>query len=194
MTTSEFKELFNEQFYYPTYQRWRINNEKKAAKDIVGEQYELFRKSFYEKLGYEIGNGKKIFGSSYNCDVVVRKEGKVVLLEEAKASYVDSCFLGRAIQNAAQVYNTCLKQNIDIPTIIISSSTRYNKYEEIYKEKVETHREDLMELLNKKFIYLPLCDHDRIPRKRYFTTKESCFNLSDELIDEQIKFIKGVAW
>lgn len=189
MTIDTFKNLFQNEFYTPSYKRWKIQQEK-AGKDIIGEQYEMFRKQYYKKFGFEIGNGKKIFGSSYNCDTVVKKNGKIVILEEDKASYVDSCFLGRAIQNATQVFNECLKQKIDIPYFVISSSTKYNKYEEIYKEKIETIREDLREILNEKFIYLPLCEHDRISQKKYFMKEENCFNLSDKLIENQNKFVK----
>lgn len=191
MTVDEFKKLYYSAFYYPTFERWRVNNEK-AGKDIVGEQYEHFRKVYYAKLGFEIGNGKKLFGSSYNCDVVVKKNGKIVLVEEDKGSYVDSCFLGRAINNAAQLYSKCVAQGIEVPYFVISSSTRYNKFKEIYKENVEIIREDLVEILNEKLIYFPLCEHDRVNQKKYFMTKDNCFNLSDELITEELKFIEGL--
>jgi hypothetical protein len=189
MTTEKFKNLFNSEFYDKAYIRWKINNEK-AGKDIIGNQYELFRKAYYRELGFSIGDGRKIFDSSYNCDTVVKKGNDIVIIEEDKAAYLDSCFLGRAIQNASQVFNVCLKKGIKIPYFVISSSTRYNKYEEIYKEKVETIRQDLVDILNEKFIYLPLSENDRISQKKYFMTQESCFNLSDELIEKQNNFVK----
>lgn len=191
MTPKEFKDLFDSEFYNIAYDRWKVRNEK-AGKDIIGEQYELFREKYYKNFGFQIGNGKKVFGSSYNCDTVVKKGDKILILEEDKGHYIDSCFLGRAIQNATQVFNVCLKKGIDIPFFVISSTTRYNKYEEIYQEKIETIREDLVEILNKKFIYLPLSEHDRISDKKYFMTKETCFNLSDKLIEEQNKFVEGL--
>jgi hypothetical protein len=191
MNVSEFKELFNSEFYDKSYKRWRINEEK-AGKDITGEQYESFREKYYESYGFNIGNGRKIFGSSYNCDTVVKKGDKIVILEEDKASYVDSCFLGRAIQNATQVFNICLKKGIEIPYFVISSSTKYNLYEKLYQEKVETIREDLVEILNEKFLYFPLSEHDRIGPKKYFKSPESCFTLSDELIEKQNKFVESL--
>jgi len=190
MNVSDFKKLFNDEFYNKVYQKWRVNQEK-SGKDIVGQQYELFRKLYYKNYGLNIGSGRKIFGSSYNCDTVVKRGNEIIILEEDKANYVDSCFLGRAIQNATQVFNECIKQNIPIPYFIISSSTRYNKYEEIYKEKIETIREDLVEILNQKFIYLPLCEHDR-RINGYFETSDNCFDLSDNLIEKQNKFIESL--
>lgn len=191
MRTNRFKELFENEFYNPSYERWRVNKEK-AGKDITGEQYELFRERYYKELGFDIGNGNKIFGTSYNCDTVVKKNGKIVILEEDKASYVDSCFLGRAIQNAAEVFDVCIEKGIDIPYFIISSSTKYNKYDEIYEKKLRLYRNDLQEIFKSKFIYLPLSENDRISQKKYFVTKESCFNLSDKLIENQNKFVKAI--
>ena len=78
MTTQKFKSLFENRFYNQSYKRWRIDKEK-AGKDIVGEQYELFREEYYKGLGFEIGDGKKIFGSSYNCDTVVERNGEIVM-------------------------------------------------------------------------------------------------------------------
>tara|TARA_Y100000287_G_C14174920_1_gene331785 strand:+ start:374 stop:949 length:576 start_codon:yes stop_codon:yes gene_type:complete len=190
MNIKKFKHLFKTEFYDKAYKRWRIDEEK-AGKDIIGDQYEKFREKYYQSYGFSIGNGHKVFGSSYNCDTVVKKGNDIVILEEDKANYVDSCFLGRAIQNATQVFNSCLKQGIPIPYFVISSSTKYNKYEEIYQEKIETIRKDLVDILNEKFIYLPLCEHDR-KVKGYFETSESCFNLSDELIEKQNNFVKGL--
>ena len=190
MTTEKFKNLFNSEFYDKAYNQWRIINEK-AGKDIIGKQYELFRKTYYNEIGFETGSGRNLFGSSYNCDTVVKKGNDIVIIEEDKGNYVDSCFLGRAIQNAAQVFNVCIKKGINIPYFVISSSTKYNKYDEIYSEKIETIREDLVHILNEKFIYLPLCEHDR-KQKGYFKTADSCFTLSDSLIETQNKFVKSL--
>tara|TARA_Y100001937_G_scaffold126493_1_gene195894 strand:+ start:1091 stop:1669 length:579 start_codon:yes stop_codon:yes gene_type:complete len=191
MTTQKFKSLFENRFYNQSYKRWRIDKEK-AGKDIVGEQYELFREEYYKGLGFEIGDGKKIFGSSYNCDTVVERNGEIVILEEDKASYVDSCFLGRAIQNAAEVFDICLEKKINIPYFVISSSTKYNLFDEICERRLKLFREDIQEVFKSKFVYLPLSENDRISQKKYFMTKESCFNLSDRLIEEQNKFIMGL--
>lgn len=191
MNVSEFKDLFNSEFYGNAYKRWRIDEEK-APKDIIGEQYESFRNKYYKSYGFNIGDGRKIFGSSYNCDTVVKKGDKIVILEEDKASYVDSCFLGRAIQNAAEVFDICLEKKIDIPYFVISSSTKYNLFDEICERRLKLYRDDIREVFKSKFIYLPLSENDRIPQKKYFMKEESCFNLSDKLIKEQNKFVTGL--
>jgi hypothetical protein len=185
----KFKKLFNTEFYIKSYRRWRINEEK-AGKDIIGEQYEKMRKMYYESLGFTVGNGKKIFGSSYNCDtVVVNSKNEIVILEEDKASYVDSCFLGRAIQNAAEVFDICLETKRKIPYFVISSSTKYNLFDDICKRRLKLYRGDIQEVFKSKFIYLPLSENDRISQKKYFMTEESCFTLSDRLIKKQNDFV-----
>jgi hypothetical protein len=191
MTISEFKNLFNDEFYDKTYEKWRVNKEK-AGKDIVGEQYELFREKYYKNYGFNIGNGRKIFGSSYNCDTVVKRGNEIIILEEDKASYVDSCFLGRAIQNAAEVFDVCITNKITIPYFIISSSTKYNKFDEICERRLKLLREDLREVFKTKFLYFPLCENDRINQKKYFKSKESCFSLSDSLIKNQNNFVESL--
>ena len=192
MNIKKFKTLFKNEFYNPSYKRWRIQNEK-AGKDIIGEQYEYFREKYYESYGFTIGNGKKIFGSSYNCDTIVKNsKNEIVILEEDKASYVDSCFLGRAIQNAAEVFDICLETKINIPYFVISSSTKYNLFDDICKRRLKLYRDDIQEVFKSKFIYLPLSENDRISQKKYFMTEDSSFNLSDELIQKQNKFVKGL--
>jgi len=189
MEIQDFKDLFNSEFYDKSYQRWRVDSEK-AGKDIIGEQYESFRRSYYQSCGFTIGNGKKVFGSSYNCDTVVKKGDKVLILEEDKGHYIDSCFLGRAISNAAEIFSECLDKGIEIPFFVISSPTKMNNYDSICDRRFKLYREDIVTLLKSKFLYFPLSENGRIPKEKYFETSESCFNLSDELILNQNKFIE----
>jgi hypothetical protein len=189
MEIQDFKNLFNSEFYDKSYQRWRVDSEK-AGKDIIGEQYESFRRMYYQSCGFTIGNGKKVFGSSYNCDTVVKKGDKVLILEEDKGHYIDSCFLGRAISNAAEIFSECLDKGIEIPFFAISSPTKMNNYDSICDRRFKLYREDIVTLLNSKFLYFPLSENGRIPKEKYFETENSCFNLSDELILNQNKFIE----
>lgn len=189
MEIQDFKDLFNSEFYDKSYQRWRVDSEK-AGKDIIGEQYESFRRSYYQSCGFTIGNGKKVFGSSYNCDTVVKKGDKVLILEEDKGHYIDSCFLGRAISNAAEIFSECLDKGIEIPFFVISSPTKMNNYDSICDRRFKLYREDIVTLLKSKFLYFPLSENGRIPKEKYFETEDSCFNLSDELILNQNKFIE----
>ena len=189
MEIQDFKNLFNSEFYDKSYQRWRVDSEK-AGKDIIGEQYESFRRMYYQTCGFTIGNGKKVFGSSYNCDTVVKKGDKVLILEEDKGHYIDSCFLGRAISNAAEVFSECLDKGIEVPFFVISSPTKMNNYDSICDRRFKLYREDIVTLLRSKFLYFPLSENGRIPKEKYFETEDSCFNLSDELILNQNKFIE----
>ena len=189
MEIQDFKNLFNSEFYDKSYQRWRVDSEK-AGKDIIGEQYESFRRMYYQSCGFTIGNGKKVFGSSYNCDTVVKNGDRVVVLEEDKGHYIDSCFLGRAISNAAEIFSECLDKGIEVPFFVISSPTKMNNYESICDRRFKLYREDIVILLRSKFLYFPLSENGRISKEKYFETAESCFNLSDELILNQNKFIE----
>lgn len=179
-------------FYSNAYKRWRIDEEK-AGKDITGEEYERFRKLYYNEMQCSTTHsGKKIFGTTYNVDIVIEKNNKIIAIEECKASYLDSCFLGRAIQNAAEVFDMCLQKNEDVPYFIISCPTKYSKYDEICEAKFRVYRDDLKCLLKSKFIYLPVCNHDRIPQNEYFKNENVSFNLSDNLIQKQNEFIKNI--
>ena len=145
MKTQMVKNLFNEKFYKPTYQDWRID-EVKAGKDIVGARYEEFRESYYENMGFEIGNGNKIFGSSYNCDTVVMKDGEIVILEEDKGHFVDSCFLGRALANCAEVMYQVIEMDIKAPYFVLSCPTKMNNYKEItniQRRHTRTHQREI---------------------------------------------------
>jgi len=188
---NKVKKLFNDKFYQPTYQDWRID-EIKAGKDIVGKKYEDFREAYYESMGFEIGNGNKIFGSSYNCDTVVMKDGEIVILEEDKGHFVDSCFLGRALANCAEVMYQCIEMNIKPPYFVLSCPTKMNNYEEIMEKRIRIYRKDIQKLINEKFIYLPLCHHGRIPKQKYFLSEENCFELDDTLIEKQNQFVKSL--
>ena len=188
MEIQDFKTLFNSEFYDKSYQRWRVNSEK-AGKDIIGEQYESFRRLYYQNNGFTIGNGKKVFGSSYNCDTVVKKGNKIIILEEDKGHYIDSCFLGRAISNAAEVFSECLDRGIEIPFFVISSPTKMNNYDIICERRFKLYREDIVNLLKSKFLYFPLSENGRISKEKYFASNVSSFNLSDELIETQNRFV-----
>ena len=192
MNVKDVKKLFNDKFYQPTYQDWRVDGIK-AGKDIVGEKYEDFREILYRSIdGVEIGNGKKIFGSSYDCDTVVKKNGKIVILEEDKAHYVDSCFLGRALSNCAEVMDKCIDDGRVPPKFVLSCSTKMNNFQEIFDNRIRLYREDIQKLIKENFVYLPLCEHGRISKTKYFQNKDNCFNLSDELIDKKNKFLMEI--
>ena len=58
---------------------------------------------------------------------------------------------------------------------------------------------EIQDVMENKLIYFPYCDHDRVPAKKYFKNNISCFELSDNLLKKQIKFVSksllgGKAW
>ena len=191
MNVGKTRKLFIEKFYNPVYMDWRIN-EVKAGKDIVGAKYEDFRETYYKSMGFDIGSGKKVFGSSYDCDTVVMKNGEVVILEEDKAHYVDSTFLGRALANCAEVMLKCIEGGLNPPKFVLSCSTKMNNFQDIFDIRIRLYREDIQKLVRENFIYLPLCEHGRISKTKYFESKNNCFKLNDELIDNQNKFVMGL--
>jgi hypothetical protein len=185
MDSNIFSKKFNI-FYSKTYKK--INLKDKAFKDVVGHHYEQFRKDFYKSCGFSISKLKKIGG--YKPDIIVEKDGVIEIIEEDKGHYVDSCFLGRAIRDFAKVINFCLESEKPVPLFILSCPTKMNNFSKVFDEEVELFRSDIKEMLKTNFIYVPLCNHGRIPSNRYFKTEESCFKLDEERISFQIELLK----
>lgn len=182
-----------EQYYQNTYNRWRVKKEKKAAKDIVGEEYEKMRKLFWSRYGL-VAKSETIAG--YNADLVVRnKDNKILFIEEDKAHYVDSCFLDRFMMNAARIFQFYIdmeSNESDIPFIVLSSMTKYNLYSNKFKNNKKMFSENVQRLMENKIKYFPMCEHERVTSKKYFTGPQICFNLNDSLIKKQKDFIKNV--
>lgn len=189
-TVLQVKNLFNS-FYSQVYRKWRIEN-KKAAKDIVGEEYENFRKNFYKDENVDVFVREKVFNSSINFDIVVKKNGEVLILEECKGSYVDSPFLKRAIFDFAMIIETCLEKKIECPFFILSSSTKMKNFDDNYKKYTKIFKDDIREILDEKFLYFSMCEHDRMKRDIYFKTPENNFVLSESLIQNQINKINEI--
>jgi hypothetical protein len=191
MNTQQAKNLFDS-YYKATYQRWRINEEK-AGKDIVGEEYENMRKKIYSAHGFR-ANKEKVAG--FNADIVVKdKNNKIVLIEEDKGHYVDSCFLKRFLVNAAEIIDSYINAGVsvnDIPLIVLSSPTTLNSYEKHYMKTKKLFRKELRDIMDTKIKYWSYCDHDRVKKDKYFTDGNSCFKLSDALISEQLTIIQSL--
>lgn len=179
----------HDDYYQTTYNRWRVNKEK-AGKDIVGEEFENKRRRFYQTFGFKT-SCEKI--GSYNPDVVVSdKQGKIVVIEEAKGHYTDSCFFDRFMMNAARVFSDYIEKGTkqeDIPYFVLSCMTKFAGYEEKYKLNKRLFSKEIQNTMDKKLVYLPYCNHDRVPAKKYFKNSTSCFELSDKLLEKQIKFV-----
>ena len=190
MEVNKVKELFNEKFYKPTYQDWRID-EIKAPKDIVGKNYEDFRKDFWESHGFEVSQQKKLFGI-FDVDTLVYKNGELVAIEEDKGHYVDSPMLLRALINMGQVVKHCIENDLPVPHLILSCPTTYSKWKSKRDFLLTIVDEKIKPILKEKFIYLSICQHGRVDNSRYFLSEENCFELNDELIENQNNFVKSI--
>ena len=186
-------------YYQTTYNRWRVNEEK-AGKDIVGEEFEKKRRKFYQSFGFKTSKQKI---GSYNPDIVItNKKGEIIVIEEDKGHYTDSCFLDRLMMNAARVFSEYIEkgtQQDDIPYFVLSCMTRFNGYENKYEINKKLFSMEIQDVMENKLIYFPYCDHDRVSAKKYFKNNISCFELSDNLLKKQIKFVSesllgGKAW
>jgi hypothetical protein len=177
------KSLFNE-YYSNVYLKWRIDN-KKAGKDIVGEEYELFRKKYYKSKGLVIANNKNVLNSEVNVDNVIMFNGKIVILEEDKGSYVDGTFLKRAMIDAATIFQKCFEENIESPYFILSSTTKMRNYDSTFNRICLLFNENIKKEIQKKFMYLPLCNHGRVKKSIYFKTEINHFKLCDTLLENQ---------
>lgn len=191
MDINTFKQTFENVFYQPTYLDWRIK--KKSGKDIVGAHYENFRSELYKQFGLELSKKKKkIFGSSYNADLAIEKNGKIILVEEDKGHYVDSCFLKRAVGNFAEVVSNCIDKKVNVPYFVLSCSTKMRNFNNIFDSYIKIYREDIQKEIKEKFLYFPLCENGRIDAKKYFQSNQNCFSLSDKLLTNQINFLNSL--
>ena len=150
MNVREFKDFFNSNYYQPAYLRWRVNSEK-AGKDIVGEQYEIMRKEFYEKCGLNTVVDRKLKRiAGYDADTMIKtREGLV--LEEDKAHYVDSCFLQRAISSHAKVIFHYLNEDKKPPLFILSCPTKMKNFEQVFGSSIRLYRDDIKHYLENSF-------------------------------------------
>ena len=191
MYVQQMKNRFDS-YYQNTHRRWRIDKEK-AGKDIVGEEYEKMRKDIYVGLGFSAERGKV---AGFNADIVVKNQkNEIVLIEEDKGHYVDSCFLKRFLVNAAEIIEHYISEGIsadEIPLIVLSSATKLNKYKKHYDKTKKLFRKDIRDVMDTKIKYWPYCDHDRVKKDKYFVNNINCFEVSDALISEQLTTIQSL--
>lgn len=176
----------------------KINNPivDKALKDRVGLEYELHRKRLYEQLGLKVD--KRKIENCFDADWIIENDiGQIVAIEEDKGHYVDSCFAERAIIGFAKIASHYLKQNSECPYLILSSSTRYSKFEHKLNETLDILRSDVSEVLKNKIRYFPVAEHDRLPKAKWVPNTDKpiifnhqvCNNIANEI--NFIKSLKG---
>lgn len=178
-----------EEFYKLTYEK--KNNSNKAFKDIVGHEYETFRRNMWKIAGYQLSNSQTKF-AGWTADIIVKHNDKIVAIEEDKAHYVDSCFLDRFYSNAAKIVSYCLKNNIDVPYIVLSCPTSYALFDKKKNEILELYRKDIVDILNVKVKYLNVCNHDRIIKRLYYKTNNNPFVLNEAKVKENVQFINNI--
>ena len=189
MNSEQYANSFDE-YYAAVYDRWRLYNEK-APKDIVGEEYEKLRTSLYRSLNLNVVEDKKrkrIAG--YDADLAIEKDGKIIIVEEAKGHYVDSCFLQRALVSCAKVVNHSLEGGGEPPYFVLSCPTRMKNFEPAFNEIIRLFKPDIAASMKEKFLYFPLCKHGRIPKESYYQSVNNCFALDEGLINKEIAFME----
>lgn len=145
-----------------------INQKKqtKALKDVIGYSYEQHRKRIWEHLGFTVDKNNN--GAAFDVDWSIYYNGKLVALEEDKGHYVDSCFLERCVGSFMKTIHRFNKENKECPQLILSSFTKYNIYNEKINEDIETRRDDLCTIFDKKMNYCYLNQNDRFPKNQWF--------------------------
>ena len=190
---NDYVNIFEDVFIKNVYNDWKVDK-KSAGKDIVGKHYENFIRVVYSEMGFlPIESRTKILGSEYNADSAFgENQDKIKLILEDKGHYLDSTFLTRAMTNASHVFLKCIKQNIDTPYFIIDCPTKYSKYEYMFNELKEVYKECIQEILDVKFKYLYVCEHDRIESETYFASSSNPFVLDEKLIEQKLEFLYSI--
>lgn len=169
-----------------------INNQnQKALKDVVGNEFEKHRKRIWEHFGF-------IVSKKYNIDlpfnpdwIICDKDNNLVLIEEDKGHYLDSCFMDRTLISFAKTINLFLKQNRNMPLFLIYSFTKYNLFEIKKNTEIEVFKNEIQDIMVNKVLYKTLTNTDRLPKQKWFCHYKNCFteNLNVELIVDDINFI-----
>ena len=189
MNSEQYTNSFDE-FYAAVYDRWRLYSEK-APKDIVGEEYEKLRTNLYQNLNFNViedKSRKRIAG--YDADLAIEKDGEIIIVEEAKGHYVDSCFLQRALVSCGKVVNHYLEGGKEPPYFVLSCPTRMKNFDAAFNDTVRLFKPDIASSMKEKFIYFPLCQHGRVPKDSYYQSVKNCFALDEGLINKEIAFME----
>ena len=165
----------------------------KALKDVVGLAFEKHRKRLWNYFGFQVS--KDTYGALFHIDWCIIYNDKLIAFEEDKGHYMDSCFMERALTGFCKTINQYLKQNKEIPVLIIHSFTKYQLFNEKLEEDLETRKTEIVDQIRKKLVYNTLVNSDRLPPKKWFSKDlYDCYtaNVSNELIIKDIKFIQSL--
>jgi hypothetical protein len=146
-----------------------VNQTDKALKDVVGVEYEAHRKRIYEKAGFRVEN--EIHDdrlAAFNADwYVYDSAGKLVIIEECKGHYVDSCFAERAVFGFAKTAQRFLDLGLDCPYFVLSSTTKYRLFNDKFEESLVVLRADIATTLRAKVKYFSVVANDRFGYKKW---------------------------
>jgi len=149
-----------------------INGKKKALKDVVGNQYEKHRYRIYRKM--HLDPRSEIHDKSlkaFNADLwAYDEEDNLVIVEEAKGHYVDSCFLERFLGSAAKQIKVFLDAGWtekEIPYFVLSSPTTYSLFNQKFEEYLSLYLDEnpIKRLLREKVRYFCITADGRLDRK-----------------------------
>jgi len=183
-----YKELY-ERFYNKVYELKK--EKKKALKDIVGAQYNEMRAKFWESQGFEVK--KEFIHCGVKCDLGIFWNGKLVVVEEDKGSYLDKTFLARAISDAADIFYDAIEKKLsDVPNFLVSSPTTYTNYQEVLEIKFKPFQSAVSKLMNEKFLYMPLSNSNRVPQEKYFKTETPHLTLTKSNLEMEMALINKI--
>tara|TARA_Y100000034_G_C6806519_1_gene362196 strand:+ start:76 stop:729 length:654 start_codon:yes stop_codon:yes gene_type:complete len=168
-----------------------------ATKDIVGRSYEKLRAEWIKHHpGLDVATPQeraafaKSFGNKYNADqyIVDRKSRRLLALEEDKGHYVDKCFAKRVLCNVTEVIHHCLKNEMEIPYILVSCPTNY-QFDSLLG--VDTFFADLpyFDIIKEKFKFFNTCEHGRTSHKKYLKENEMPFEVNEDNVAREKKFL-----
>lgn len=161
----------------------------KALKDVVGIEFEQHRKRIWEYFGFVVKKNKNYPFSPDWC--IYDKNGILLIVEEDKGHYLDSCFMERGLCGIAKTVLYFKKNNLEIPIFLIHSFTKYKLFDIKFNEDIESRREDIADIMKHNVKYTYLTDTDRISSKKWFKYCNGCYsnNINISLVINDIKFI-----
>lgn len=173
-----------------------VRDTDKAAKDIVGANYEIFRAEQIKRFsGLDVATKEEAkvlharLGGFYTPDqyILNRTTRALIAIEEDKGHYVDKCFAKRAIFNAAETFHHCITSHQPVPYFILSSPTSYDIHHLLRLQRTMFSTPVALEL-SRKFKAFFSCDHGRTSRDKYLKEEEMPFRVNNSLIGEEVRF------
>jgi len=139
--------------------------------------------------------------SAFNADgYIYGKNDKLLVIEEAKGHYVDSCFLERALGSFAKQIRAFLKNGWtekEIPYFVLSSTTTYRGYEKKFEEYLDIFLDanPIKQLIRRKVRYFTVTPSDRIKPAGWFQNTNrpvSRTAATKSLVQNELNFMKGL--